>query len=66
MDQELTALLGRAPSEDERAIAQDQRARVETGIFANRLLAPASDGPLRASGRCGALAATDPFAEGGA
>ncbi|WP_226624618.1 hypothetical protein [Alloyangia pacifica] len=66
MEQELTALLGRAPSEGERAIAQDQRARVEADIFANPLLALPGDGPLRPSGRCGALAATDPFAEGAA
>ncbi|ANT60694.1 MULTISPECIES: hypothetical protein [Roseobacteraceae] len=66
MEQELTALLGRAPSEDELAIARDQRARVETGIFANPLLDPPGNGTLRPMGRCGALAATDPFAEGGA
>ncbi|WP_353471296.1 hypothetical protein PVT71_08135 [Salipiger sp. H15] len=66
MEQELTALLGRAPSEGELAIARDQRKRVEAGIFASPLLALPGDGPLRPSGRCGALAATDPFAEGGA
>ncbi|MGR3480146.1 hypothetical protein [Salipiger marinus] len=58
MDQEIAALLGRAPTEEERAIARDQRARVERGIFAN---------PLLAGGPQAALASTDPLAgEGGA
>ena len=60
-DKEIEAFLGRPPTEGERAIAADQAARVESGIFRNPLLEPPGQGPLRLRAGNGALAAIDPF-----
>ncbi|GGB19448.1 hypothetical protein [Allosediminivita pacifica] len=60
-DKDIEAFLGRPPTESERAIAADQAARVESGIFANPLLEPPGQGPIRLRSGTGALVAIDPF-----
>lgn len=61
MDDALDRMLGRPPTEAERAIAGDQARRLEAGVYAHPLTLPPAYGPLRLVG-ANDLVRHDPFA----
>lgn len=61
IEEALVRMLGRAPSESERAIALDQAKRLEAGVYAHPLFPPPALGPLRLV-RAEDLVLEDPFA----